>query len=744
MNKDNKINESLDTLQVLASECPSQQAENFTFDFLLQILNVTEDPIFVKDRQHRWILLNDAFASFMGCGSSSELIGKSADDFFPPTQAKALWEQDELVFTTGITNENEEYFTDVQGLSRYISTKKCLLEDSQGHQFLVGTIRDTTQKKLIEAKDITKYQLTEQALQKSEAKLQKLSANIPGMLYQFMLSPDGSVSFPYVNSRSYELYELTPEEIQNDASLILSIVHPDDRQQFEQSIAISAKTLQPWQWEGRIVLPGGQVKWLQGTSRPELQADGSIIWDGIITDINQRKLVEEALQQAYTELETRIAERTKELQGEIAERHQKEAELKTSEQRLALLIQQTPVGIVIWNTKWEIQEWNPAAEKIFGYSRSEVLNRHFGFLVPEIAREYVDQAMDALLHLQGETVSINENVTKDHQTIICEWYNNPLVVENGEVISIASMVLDITGRKQAEIQLQQQTKNLETALQELQQTQMQLVQSEKMSGLGQLVAGVAHEINNPVNFIYGNLTHANDYAQDLLQLVQLYQQYYPDTIQPIQEFTEEIDLEFLIQDLPQLLNSMKVGSQRIREIVLSLRTFSRMDEAEMKDVDIHEGIDSTLMILEHRIKAKPNHEGIKVIKEYCNLPLVECYPGQLNQVFMNILANAIDALEESVVKGKQTNNPQICIRTQLLELNQVTIGIADNGMGISEEVQQRLFDPFFTTKPIGKGTGMGLSISYQIISQKHSGTLECISQLGGGTEFLITIPLKQK
>ncbi len=276
---------------------------------------------------------------------------------------------------------------------------------------------------------------------------------------------------------------------------------------------------------------------------------------------------------------------------------------------------------------------------------------------------------------------------------------------------------------------------------------------KKCLDLGQLVAGVAHEINNPVNFIYGNLIHANDYTQDLLELVRIYQKHYPKPIDEIQDFAAEIDLEFLIQDLPKLLNSIKIGAQRIREIVISLRTFSRMDEAEMKEVDIHQGIDSTLMILEHRIKATPDRQAINIIKKYGNLPLVECYAGQLNQVFMNILANAIDALEDSLVSShssafnlETTNtetNYQIIISTQMLKLNQVKISIADNGLGMSEDVKQRLFDPFFTTKPIGKGTGIGLSISYQIIVQKHGGTLECFSQPGQGTEFVITIPLCQ-
>ncbi len=288
------------------------------------------------------------------------------------------------------------------------------------------------------------------------------------------------------------------------------------------------------------------------------------------------------------------------------------------------------------------------------------------------------------------------------------------------------------------------TKNqrLQQALQELQTTQTQLIQSEKMSSLGQMVAGIAHEINNPINFIHGNIDHASEYIEDLLDLVSVYQQEYNDSSELVAEKVEEVDLDFLAEDLPKLLNSMRVGTSRIRSIVLSLRNFSRLDEAEMKSVDIHEGIDNSLMILQHRLKAKNDRQEIEVIKEYDQLPEVNCYPGQLNQVFMNILSNAIDALEEQIMgEDSQLKHLQIRISTELMEDSTVKIRIADNGSGIPEEVQEKIFDPFFTTKPVGSGTGLGLSISYQIIVDKHKGQLNCSAVPGEGTEFMIMIPV---
>ncbi|MBD2363566.1 GAF domain-containing protein [Anabaena minutissima FACHB-250] len=295
---------------------------------------------------------------------------------------------------------------------------------------------------------------------------------------------------------------------------------------------------------------------------------------------------------------------------------------------------------------------------------------------------------------------------------------------------------------QATAQAKAQTEKLQQALHDLQLAQTQLIQSEKMSSLGQLIAGVAHEINNPVNFICGNLKYVAEYAQDLLHLLQYYQQFSPVVTTELQSELDNIDVEFIMEDLPKLLDSMKLGTDRIVEIVKSLKNFSRHDEAQMKTVNIYSGIDGTLMILRHRLKASTNRPAIEIIKDYTELPLVECYPGKLNQVFMNILANAVDALEEAMGNGVIPNpTPQITIRTQTIDDQWVVIRIADNGPGMNEEVIHRIYDPFFTTKEIGKGTGLGMAISYQIVVEGHRGTLKCRSQPGQGTEFWIQIPV---
>jgi chemotaxis family two-component system sensor kinase Cph1 len=289
---------------------------------------------------------------------------------------------------------------------------------------------------------------------------------------------------------------------------------------------------------------------------------------------------------------------------------------------------------------------------------------------------------------------------------------------------------------------------------ELQRAQTQLVQSERMSSLGQLVAAVAYEVTNPINFIYGNLTYANEYSEKLINLLRLYEQHYPSPSPEIQVAIEAAEVEFIIEDLPKLLGSMKVGANRIREIVQSLRNFSRIDEAEIKEVDIHDGLDSALLILSNRLKPKPDRPAIHLIKEYGSLPLVECYAVEINQVFMNVLTNAIDGLEDAFLHKNLSHHRgrgeepvkcgQIRIVTEVCPGEKaVEVRIEDNGCGMEETVRKKIFEPFFTTKLVGKGAGIGLAICHEIVVEQHGGKLSCISAPGEGTKLIIQIPLSQ-
>ncbi|MBE9096774.1 ATP-binding protein [Tychonema sp. LEGE 07203] len=364
-----------------------------------------------------------------------------------------------------------------------------------------------------------------------------------------------------------------------------------------------------------------------------------------------------------------------------------------------------------------------------------------------------------------------------------ELIHEPIVVQvepdNYKLLDVHELLLSqlqihelaTVAMRESQAQLRHQAQQLEFALLELQRTQAQLIQTEKMSSLGQLVAGVAHEINNPIGFIYSNLHHAKEYTEGLMRMIDLYQQHCREPIPAIEAESAKIELNYLLEDLPKVLNSMEQGAERVRDIVLSLRNFCRLDEAEMKLVNIHDGINNTIMLLQSQLKGKPGQEAIAIHKEYSELPLVQCYPGQLNQVFMNILVNAIYAIVEGQkhenidIKsqnysqvGEQSHfhtnttssidkstylTPTIRICTELTEGKKVTIRIFDNGPGMTEAIRKRLFDPFFTTKPVGKGTGLGLSISYEIIVNQHGGELKCISEPGKGTEFAIEIPLQQ-
>ena len=662
------------------------------------LVETSQDLIWATDSKGRYIFVNSAAKKIYGY-EPEEIIGRQFVDFIAPEQLEKDLETYQQVLAGESFLQYETTHIAKNGNSIHLAFNAMVLRDEAG--FVIGasgTASDITKRKTAEIERDRFFNISVDMM------------SICGM--------DGY--FKQANPAFETALGYTTAEIL--AAPFISFIHPDDiektHKEFDK-ISAGATTIN---FENRWRCKDGTYKWLSWKAAPYVQ-DGLIY--AIARDVSDRKAALAALADSEAKFR-RLVENANDL-----------------------VYEHTIDGIFTY--------LSPRLTNMLGYDPKELLGQSFVPLIYPDDLPGIDIFLNRIVATGEKQAGVEFRALRKDGTwcwLICN--TSPVKDANGNTIAFNGIARDISDGKIAaaalqnsEQQLKQKARDLEQTLQELQRTQSQLLQSEKMSSLGQIVAGVAHEINNPVSFIYGNLTHAKDYITDLFSLIELYQKYYPNPVPQIQAQAEAIELDFLMEDLPKLFSSMKVGAERIEKIVASLRTFSRMDESELKAVDIHEGLDSTLMLLQHRLKAQADRPGIEIIKEYGNLRLVECYAGQLNQVFMNILANAIDALEEGhrslvIGHGKEITNyqlPTIRISTKLKD-NWVIIRIADNGAGMTETVRQKLFDPFFTTKPVGKGTGMGLSISYQIITSRHKGSLQCISSPGKGAEFAIKIPLK--
>jgi two-component system, NtrC family, sensor kinase len=382
---------------------------------------------------------------------------------------------------------------------------------------------------------------------------------------------------------------------------------------------------------------------------------------------------------------------------------------------------------------------SPQFERMFGYPVATCLGQSYLPIVHPEDSSKIEQMLQQLLHDRVPHENLEMRVRHAAGHWIWILISHTVVEDATGGMAIQGVAKNISDRKAAEAELALKTTELEQTLATLQRMQTQMLQGEKMSSLGQLVAGIAHEINNPTTFISGNLAHAAQYFQDLMQILAAYQDCYPNPAPPLQMLIEAVDLNYLQTDLPKLLSSMQAGADRIGDIVLSLRNFSRLDEADLKPADLHEGIDSALLILQHRLQPQGQRPQIEVVRSYGDCAPIECYAGSLNQVFMNILLNAIDAVE-AAWRLDFCQKPQIVITTQPA-MNAIVITIADNGVGIAPDQLTQIFNPFYTTKPVGKGTGMGLAISYQIVVDQHRGELNCISTPEQHTALVMRLPI---
>ena len=696
----------------------------------------TTDAVMLLDEEG-FLDCNPATLKLFGCSTESEFCGKHPSQFSPLMQPDG---QDSMSLSQQWINTALE-----TGNCRF-DWRHCRLDGSEfpaevlltsmdigGKMGLQAVVRDITdrvqaQVALKQANEVLEYRVKERTSQLEDA-IKQLSLSEEKFSKAFRSSPDPMTITTFAEGRFLEANDsflstlgYLREEIFGHTVPELNIwTRPQDRVDFRQSLQEKG-VVRNQECEFLMKSGSGVVCLL---SAELINLEGELCMLTVMTDITDRKHAEEALRESQRALSTLMSN----LPG-MAYRFRNDADRS-------------------------MEFVSEGCYQLSGYSPEEFIGTgqvSLSELTHPDDREIFCNAVEIALQ-ENRPYQLNYRITCKNGELKWVWEQGLGVYsDSGELLALEGLITDVSEQKRSEealvrsqAELTQQKLQLEHTLEELQQTQAVLIHTEKMSTLGQMVAGVAHEINNPVSSVCGNLVHVGHYTEDLLHLIDMYQKHCPQPPASIQKQIEDIELEFLLEDLPKAISSMQVGADRIREIVRSLRNFSRKDDSQMTKVNLHEGIEGTLLILQSRLRAHGNYPEIAVIKEYANLPLVECYSGKINQVFMNLIGNAIDAIEEynagrSVAEAK-TNRSKIKIKTEVQNSNAV-IRISDNGPGMPEEVCQQLFEAFFTTKPAGKGTGLGLSISYKVL-QEHSGMLSCVSAPGQGAEFIIEMPIEQ-
>jgi len=674
------------------------------------------------------IATNPAFQAMLG-RSEAELRGVDIDYCAHPEDARSS-RQLRLQLAQGErAYQIEKRYLRPDGSIRWGRLTASVIDNSQGMpQFILEMVEDITDRKQAQS-----------ALLQNEAKWRSLILNSSDIIA--ILDKSGRIVYESPSVETVLGYE--PEELAGQFAL--DFIHPDDIPSvMSDGEKLSANPGEPIALEGRFRRADGSWCFLEGVGI-NLLADPAV--NGIV--VNSRDMT------ARRQAEYRLSKINECFLGFTTDAADNIHRLTTLAGELlggtCAVYSHVGGGLLRAIATWQTPPDYPEVDRAEGHICTDVCSKGSdrAVAIPDLQNTIYGQIDPAVIRYElksylGQAVRLRDNYVGS----VCVLYTESFAPTKADckLIGIIAGAIGVEEERAAAAECdRQKSQELQTALHNLQQTQMQLVQTEKMSSLGQVLAGIAHEINNPVGFVAGNVCHVRGYVLDLLDIVQVYREEYPNPPAKIEKQAEDIDIEFLAEDLPKLLNSMHTGCDRIVEIIQTLRNFSRTDEAKIKSADIHEGLDSTLLMLNSRLKAKPNWQGIEVIKKYGELPQIKCHPGLLNQVFMNVLANAMDALEESSSQGKNTADssfPTITIKTETIDNKSICVRIQDNGPGIPEDQIVRLFDPFYTTKPVGKGTGLGLSISHQIVVEKHNGKLQCFSQPGKGTEFIIEIPIR--